>query len=238
MCRRFRIATLFLDNELRIKRFTSSMKQLFSLIDSDIGRSIRDITHTLDYYSLNEDVAGVLRDLNRVQKEIQSKDGKWYTLQILPYRTLENMIDGVVIIFFDITLQKINELASLEASKYAKCIFETIHESLLVLDAEFRVVTANQSFYKMFKVTPEDTEGKLLFKLGNMQWDIPKLHEMLNEIMANNSEFNNYSIVHDFPGIGKKKMLLNARPGFRKEQGMKQILLAIEDITDYKDKIE
>jgi len=122
-----------------------------------------------------------------------------------------------------------------------KDIVETIREPLLVLDQDLRVVTVSRSFYEFFKVKPEETVGQLIYDLGNKQWDIPMLRELLGTILPQKTTFDNYQVQHDFAIIGKRTMLLNAR---QIERGMGKeriILLAIEDITERKqleDKIQ
>ena len=103
------IATVFVDNALKIRRFTIQATKLFKLIGSDIGRPITDLATDLDYPKMHEDVKEVLRTLVFVEKEITTHDGRWFASRIMPYRTLENMIDGVVITFTDITTAKILE---------------------------------------------------------------------------------------------------------------------------------
>ncbi|MCF8070575.1 MAG: PAS domain S-box protein [Desulfobacterales bacterium] len=111
-------------------------------------------------------------------------------------------------------------------------IVETIREPLLVQDQNLRVVLSNLSFYEFFKVTPEETVGQLIYELGNKQWDIPKLRELLEIILPENNPFNNYEVEHDFATIGKRTMLLNARQIERAMGKELIILLAIEDITE------
>ena len=119
-----------------------------------------------------------------------------------------------------------------EGKDYADAIVQTVREPLLVLDAEHRVKSAARSFYQTFKVTPEQTEGQLIYELGNGQWDIPSLRRLLDEILPTNGAFNNYEVEHDFTGIGPRTMLLNARRLHDGGKKTKLILLAIEDITE------
>jgi PAS domain S-box-containing protein len=121
-----------------------------------------------------------------------------------------------------------------EALEFADSVIDTVREPLISLDQDLRVVTVSRSFYDFFKVKPEDTVGQLVYDLGNKQWDIPKLRELLETILPQQTSFDDYEVEHDFAGVGKRTMLLNAR---QIEQGMgKQriILLAIEDITERK----
>lgn len=115
----------------------------------------------------------------------------------------------------------------IDERKFAEDIVETIREPLLVLDENLRVVSVNQSFYSTFKVGEKETTGELIYELGNNQWDIPELRKLLNEILPQEKVFNDYEVSHNFPAIGHKIMLLNAR----KIDHVKLILLAIEDIT-------
>ena len=111
-------------------------------------------------------------------------------------------------------------------------IVDAIRELLLVLDSDLKVLSANRNFYDTFKVTPEKTVGSLVYDLGNRQWNIPKLRMLLEDILSDKNQFDNYEVEHVFPTIGHKIMLLNARRIIRKGVGSTQILLAIEDITE------
>jgi len=126
------------------------------------------------------------------------------------------------------------ERAVAEARAYAEGIVETVREPLVVLDAELRVISANPSFYRTFKITPEESEGRLIYELDNRQWDIAGLRELLEQILPQNTKFDDFEVEHDFPAIGRKVMLLNARRIYREANKTQMILLAIEDITKRK----
>ncbi|MHB8882821.1 MAG: hybrid sensor histidine kinase/response regulator [Thermodesulfovibrionales bacterium] len=113
-------------------------------------------------------------------------------------------------------------------------IVETVREPLVVLDPDLRVLSANRSFYAAFKVVPEETIGKLVYDLGDRQWDIPGLRTLLEDILPKNKKFDDYEVEHTFSGVGHKTLLLNARRIIHKEMGSEMILLAIEDITERK----
>jgi two-component system, cell cycle sensor histidine kinase PleC len=121
-----------------------------------------------------------------------------------------------------------------EALEYAESIINTIREPLIALDQDLRVVSVSRSFYDFFKVKPEDTVGQLIYDLGNKQWDIPKLRELLETILPQKASFDNYEVEHDFTTVGKRIMLLNARQIQRGSEKERIILLAIEDITERK----
>jgi PAS domain S-box-containing protein len=132
------------------------------------------------------------------------------------------------------TASKRAERAVQEAREYAESIVETVREPLVVLDTDLKVISVNHSFYQTFKVTPEDTEGKLIYDLGNRQWNISKLRVLLEEIIPRNNQFQNFEVDYEFPTIGRKIMVLNARQIYSKGIGAHMILLAIEDITERK----
>ena len=118
-----------------------------------------------------------------------------------------------------------------EAREFAESVINTVREPLISLDQDLRVVTVNRSFYDFFKVKPEETVGQLIYDLGNKQWDIPKLRELLETILPEHTTFDNYEVEHDFATIGRRIMLLNARQIQRVSGKERIILLTIEDIT-------
>jgi len=121
-----------------------------------------------------------------------------------------------------------------EAREYSESIINTVREPLLALDQDLRVVTASRSFYEVFKVIPKDTVGRLIYDLGNKQWDIPRLRDLLETILRRKATFDNYEVEYDFAAIGRRTMLLNARQIERGVGKERIILLAIEDITERK----
>ena len=119
-----------------------------------------------------------------------------------------------------------------DACALAQAIVDTVREPLIVLDQDLRVVAASRSFYLTFNVNADDTQGKLLYDLGDGQWDIPKLRLLLGKIVPEQGAMENYEVEHDFPGIGRRTMLLNARKVFYEKGSHSTILLGIEDVTD------
>jgi len=127
-------------------------------------------------------------------------------------------------------LQTRNDLLN-ESYDYSTAIISTLHEPMLILDNNLRVKTANESFFKKFDVNQEETEGVLLYELGNKQWNIPRLRELLEDIVPKNSYFRDFEVTHTFPDIGEKVLMLNARRIEQKSHGEQLILLSINDIT-------
>ena len=111
-------------------------------------------------------------------------------------------------------------------------ILESIRDPLIVLDQDLRVVTANNAFFQTFNVSPDETEGVLIYKLGSRQWDIPRLRKLLEDILPNSNSFHDFEVEHDFEAIGRKIMHLNARRIHAGDNQTRLILLAIEDVTE------
>ena len=119
-----------------------------------------------------------------------------------------------------------------EALEYSENVVSTMREPLLVLDANLRIISANRSFYEMFFVAPQETEGKHIYEVDKGQWDIPKLRELLEDLLPKNTSFDNYEVDHEFTNLGRRIMVLNARRIHDGGSKTQRILLAIEDITE------
>ncbi len=120
---------------------------------------------------------------------------------------------------------------------YIKTVVDVVREPILILDKDLRVMAANDSFYRSFQVELKDTEKKVVYELGNGQWNIPALRKLLEDILPKNTFFKGFEVDHDFPLIGRKVMILNAREIHFKDDPVSEqlppiILLAIEDVTD------
>jgi PAS domain S-box-containing protein len=166
-------------------------------------------------------------------REIYRKDisAKMILLAIEDITERKEIETGLEKTLQELEATKISEKAALE---YAESIINTVREPLVALDQDLRVVKVSRSFYEFFKVNPEETMGQLIYDLGNKQWDIPKLRELLETILPQKATFDNYEVEHDFATIGRHTMLLNARQIQRVLGKERIILLAIEDITERK----
>ncbi len=118
-----------------------------------------------------------------------------------------------------------------ESEEFSEAVFNTIRESFIVLDQDLRVKSANKTFYKTFQITERETEGRLIYALGNRQWDIPKLRALLEDLIPHSNHFYGFEVVHNFPGIGEKVMMLNAHRLVQNLTQQEMIVLAIEDVT-------
>ena len=124
-----------------------------------------------------------------------------------------------------------------ESWTYIKTVVDVVREPVLILDKNFRVMAANEPFYRRFQVEAKDTERKIVYELGDGQWDIPALRQLLEDILPKNTFFKGFQVAHEFPSIGRKVMILNARQIHFKEESASElfppiIMLAIEDVTE------
>ena len=177
-------------------------------------------------------IAEVIDNMRECEREVRGKDGRWHSLRVRPYLTLDNKVDGAVLVLVDITDLKRAEQTITAGRDYVEAILQTTRDPLLILDADLRVHTASQAFYDTFKVSPTESEGQLIYELGNRQWDLPKLRQLLEEILPRNSFFNNFEVRHHFERIGRRTMLLNARRLNDASGRPAKILLGIEDVTE------
>jgi two-component system, chemotaxis family, CheB/CheR fusion protein len=176
--------------------------------------------------------------------QVQSVDDMWYHMRILPYRTTDNVIDGVVMTFADITMAKqleesLNQQSQLQAARdCAENIIAAIREPLVVLNDKLRIVSASRAFYRTFRTTPAEIEGQFLYEINQGQWDIPDLRRLLEDVLSKNTQFEDFQVEHDFPALGHKALLLNARPIASEEDRGSLILLAIEETGKFAGKNE
>lgn len=228
------IATVFLDTEFRIKWFSPATKPLLELVASDVGRPISHFARKFDDEKLLDDAETVLAKLTPLEIEIRSDDNKWFLRRILPYRTRDNRIAGLVVTFIDITERRRATDSIDEARIYAEAIVATARQPLVVLDSGLRVRSANRAFYTLLDTTPDKAEHLRLYELGNGEWDIPELRRLLDEVLPRDERFDDVEVGLGPAGPDQRTMLLNARKLARNGGREKLILLAIEEITQRK----
>ena len=172
--------------------------------------------------------------MQRCEIRLTGKDGTVIhgQLQSVSMDTIESKDGYILCSIVDGTVAKQLEAENQDARNYAESIVETVRRPLVVLDSDLKILTANQSYYCTFKVTPEETIGNSIYDLGNRQWDLPKLRVLFAKVLHHDTVFNSYEVEHDFAGIGRRIILLNVREIFREQIGSHIILLAMEDITE------
>jgi two-component system CheB/CheR fusion protein len=221
------IPVVMVSHDLRIRRFSPPAQKMLNLLASDVGRRLGQIRPNLDLQDMEPIVRRVIDLGTPEDREVRTREGVWHMLHARPYETWDHKIEGAVI-----SLQNIDALKRLvdRTREYADAVIENARMPTLVLGGELRVTNANPAFYHAFGVTREETENRPIYELGNGQWNIPKLRELLEEIVPRNSRVDDFEMSHDFPHLGLRDMLLNARR-VELQSGHHFILLAIEDVT-------
>jgi two-component system CheB/CheR fusion protein len=227
------ISILMVGSDLKIRCFNLAAEIIFNLIPTDKGRPLSNIKHKLKVPDLEAKIVEVISTSNLKTQEVQDLDGHWYDLRIRPYRTIDNKIDGAVVILVDIDDIKRNANILKSFREYAAAIVSTVRESLVVMDVDLKVVTANQFFYEAFQVGAEETENRLIYEIGDGQWNIPQLRSLLEDTIPQQGQFQDVEIEHDFEQIGHKIMRLNGRK-ITQIGDTPMIILVIEDITQRK----
>jgi two-component system CheB/CheR fusion protein len=226
------VATLFLDRGLNIRFFTPAATSLFRIIATDIGRPLADLTPLAVDADLLADARTVLTRLEPLGREIEAESGAWYNRRILPYRTQDDRVDGVVITFADISEMKAADREIRAARAYSDSIIDTIRQPLVVLDDQLRFVSANRSFYDMFALEPGEAIGKSLEAVAGRHGGTPGLRSFLEQVQSEPSHVDDYEAELDLPGGSGRILLLNARKLIEGSLGERKILIAIDDITE------
>jgi two-component system CheB/CheR fusion protein len=222
------IPLVMVGRDLRIRRFTRAMEPMLNLIASDVGRTITDLQPRMELPDLRRLLLDAMEGGSREPRDIRDSHGRWYSVRILPSLGPDGKTDGAVLMFIDIDAAK-------RGLDFAEAIVETVREPLVILSQNLEVVKANKTFYETFRTMPEEIEGRLIYSLGNGQWNILKLRELLENILPANATFRDFEVTHDFEHLGRKVMLLNASEIFNPNAQARAILLAIEDVTDRKE---
>ena len=203
------------EKDLRIRQLEKELAQT--------REDMRSITE--DQEAANEELQSANEELLSGSEELQSLNEELETSK----EELQSTNEELTVINQEMI--SLNEQVE-AARNYAESIVANIREPLLVLDKHLRIKTANKSFYNTFKVNEQETEGALIYNLGNKQWDIPELRSLLEKVLPEKSIFNDFEVIHYFPVIGELIMLLNAREVINKSNSEKLILLSIQDITE------
>jgi two-component system CheB/CheR fusion protein len=217
------IATIFLDNNLNIKKFTPKAAEIVKLIPTDVGRPLSNLSLTINYKALEKEMKEVLLKLTTKEITVPSGKGKWYSLRITPYRTNENFIAGVVLAFIEVTKMKQLENNLNDAVEYAEGIINGLPDSIVVIDNEYKVVSINLAYKKLFKTTPEQVVGFNLFKTPG--WHYPELKRKLDAGKKSKLDITEMPLKGKMPG--SKSIILTAREMLTKKKERRLILLMI-----------
>jgi PAS domain S-box-containing protein len=219
------------DGDLAIRRFTPLAEKVLNLMPSDVGRPITNIKPNIDFPNLEKLIRDTIQTVQLQEMEVQDKDNRWYSLRCLPYKTIDNRIDGAVLVLVDIDDLKRSEQEIKNARDFAQETVEAVAHALLVLDDQLRVEAANHAFYDIFRLSPQETIGQCIYEISAGEWDIPQLRLLLDEMLTRDKPFNDFEVAQEFSRVGKRTMMLNGRAIAGEGKSPRRILLAIDDVT-------
>jgi two-component system CheB/CheR fusion protein len=228
------LVIVLLGRDLAIRRFSVQAAKQFHLVANDLGRPLGSIRHNLDLTDLDALVTRVITTVRESEREVRDKSGRWYSLRVRPYLTLDNQVDGAVLVLMDIDDLKNKERLISAEHEHAEAIIRTVPNPLILLSHDLRILSTNRAFDRAFKILPALTKGRRLFEIEHGAWNFSGLRTLLKAIIPENSSFEDLEITCTFPSLGRRILLLNAR--VLNETGGKtpQVLLGIQDITGRK----
>lgn len=224
---------LIVGGDRRIRRFTPKAEKYFKLTPSDIGRPISDIKSNFDL-DLDALISHVVETLIPEEKEILGHSGRWLRVQVRPYKTNDNRIDGAVVVLVDIHDLKERLKTSDVALKYALSVADTVELPFVVLDSDLRLMSANVSFFDYFQIPPQTTGIGFFDILGIRSDQFKGLQAALNESLTSNDESKKFKVDYESPTIGFRKVQISAKKIQWIGSESEAILVALEDITERK----
>ncbi|MEO6873960.1 MAG: CheR family methyltransferase, partial [Opitutaceae bacterium] len=226
------LAIVLLGRDLTISRFSVQAGKLFNLRAGDIGRPISEVRHNLQLPNLDAIITRVITTMREYEHEVQAANGHWFSLRLRPYLTIDNRVDGAVLVLVDITDLKKTQRLVTEAHEHAAAIIRTVHDPLVILNSQLRLQSANAAFYRSFRLSLKDAQDRSLFELDHGAWNIPRLRQQLLNVLMRHGSFDNFEVTHTFAKLGRRTLVLNARRLNEEGGHAKQILLGIRDVTE------
>ena len=221
------IPLLMLTSDLHIRQFTPPMQRLLSVRPADIGRSINEIRLQLSIEDIEPILLEVLETLGTREMEVQDRDGRWYLLRVRPYRTSENKIEGLVVVFLDIDQLRRSQQQLLDAHHFAASVVESVPVPVVVLNKDGSIRTANTAFRDLAEMAPKELEGRSLPELVQHLWGIEGMRGRLDDALA--SSDGRFEFEHDSPMAQKRTLLIHGQA--LNTDGDRVLLLMLEDIT-------
>ena len=225
------ISMVMLGPDLRIRRLTAGAEKTLGLIPGDIGRRITDVRTLLPAPDLEQLVLDSIESMSARERTVQDRDGRWFAMRVCPYRTADNRVDGAVLVLLDIDDLKRSSQELQDSRDFAAAIVDTMRGALLVLDADLRIKKANRSFYETFRVSPAETEERLVSEIGGGQWNLARLLSPLRNVVQQGTRLEDLELAIDIPEIGPNLVLINARRLERESGSPPMVLLSLWDIS-------
>lgn len=224
------IAIVIVGADLSIRRFTPMAEKVLNLIPTDIGRPISQIKPNIECPGLEKMITRVIDTVTIQDLNVRDGDGNWYSLRIRPYKNVENKIDGAVLALFDIASRR-NGLELRQARDTNRVLLETLRQPVLLLDGHLRVQAANRSFLRHFQQSHESLLHRGIFDAAAGVWDTTSMRALLQELLPRRGHVEDFTLEQVFPGLGRRRLLINASQVEGFEPSASLVVLALEDRT-------
>lgn len=221
------IATIFVDNDLNIRRFTDEATKLINLIESDVGRPLSDIVSRVNYPDLVDDIKEVIEKVAFKETVVNNGDDEWYKVRIMPYKTSQNVIDGATVTFIDVSHLKVTQEKMQSALTYAEDILDSVSEPLLVIGYDLKVTSVNSAYNEKFNIKKSKIEGENIQNLDVDLCGIPEFKNQINKIL--HGDINEFVLEHKLQ-LMDKKMLVNVRKIHRLDTDAESIIIVFEEV--------
>jgi two-component system CheB/CheR fusion protein len=209
--------------DLRVRMFTPAAERLLNLIPTDVGRPIAHIKPNVIYPELEQVMREVIETVSMREREVQDSEGNTYVASVRPYKSVDHRIDGAVLALFDVT-------STLKAARdTGEAIMSTVRDPVLLLDSDLTIRRANSAFCERFEIREGETQNRSVFALRDGQWNIPALRRLLQEVLPERQNFQDFVVEHDFEGLGRKRLLFDGRRIESDRKGGGVILLIIRE---------
>jgi len=224
------IAIVIVGADLSIRRFTPMAEKVLNLIPTDIGRPISQIKPNIECPGLEKMITRVIDTVTIQDLNVRDGDGNWYSLRIRPYKNVENKIDGAVLALFDIASRR-NGLELRQARDTNRALLETLRQPVLLLDGHLRVQAANRAFLRHFEQSHESLLHRGIFEAAGGVWDTTSMRTLLQDLLPRRGHVEDFTLEQVFPGLGRRRLTLNASHVEGFEPSASLVVLALEDRT-------
>jgi two-component system CheB/CheR fusion protein len=232
------LAIILVGRDLAVRRFSPQAQKQFDLLPTDVGRPIGHLRHHLVQDSTNQPVdlerlaADVVGSLTELDQQVRDISGRWFSLRIRPYLTLDNRVDGAALVWFDVDALKRTETTALAARDFAENTIATVREPLLVVDRHFRIESANSAFYRVFRLTPAQSVGESLLELMRWHWDAERVRGLLEDAFSGNAPVEDVAVAYTSETGDQRQLQFTARRIMGPAGTRERVLLVIEDVTE------
>jgi PAS domain S-box-containing protein len=228
---------LIIDRDLTVASFNTAAARLFSLSGADCGRHLHSIQKPAVTQQMEELCEHVIATGSSHRLEVADGAGSRFSVNIGCHKANQN-INGAVLTFTNVTAFRESLERAIEEREFTKVVLNTIADGLVIVDSDLRIQAANQAFYALFQTSRQESQGAHLYHLGNGGWDIPQLRGLLDPSSSPNDHPESLECDHEFPGVGRRTLWLNARPLTRRTQSELTTLITIQDVTERKRAME